>query len=118
MSEQVIDSARAESVRKALGFYKVMSVLAGVALFILCVVVFIHYALGNAGPSEAWSPIHGLIYFVYVIATANLGFKAGWSLVRMVRIMLAGFIPVLPFVVERKVAREVEAQLAAVTLAG
>ena len=118
MSEQAIDGAKAESVRKALGFYKVMSVVAGIALFILVVVVVIHYGFDNPKPSETWSPIHGLIYFVYVISTANLGFKAGWSLGRMVRIMLAGFIPVLPFIVERKVAREVEAQLAAVTLAG
>jgi integral membrane protein len=111
MSEQAIDSARAESVRKALGYYKVMSIVAGVALFILCIVVFIHYVLGNPKPSETWSPIHGILYFVYVLSTANLGFKVGWSLSRMVKIMLAGFIPVLPFIVERKVAREVTAQI-------
>jgi integral membrane protein len=112
MSEQAIDSARAESVRKALGYYKVMSIVAGIALFILCIVVFIHYVLGNAKPSETWSPIHGILYFVYVLATANLGFKVGWSLPRMIRIMLVGFVPVLPFIVEPKVAREVEGQLA------
>ena len=116
MSEQAIDSARAGSIRKALGFYKVMSIIAGVALFILCIVVFIHYVLGNAKPSEAWSPIHGVLYFVYVISTANLGFKTGWSLGRMVRVMLVGFVPLLPFIVEPKVAREVEGQLAAGSL--
>ena len=66
-------------------------------------------ASAGVGLSAAWSPIHGLIYFVYVVAIANLGFKVGWSLPRMVLTMLTGFVPVLPFVVERRVTREVEA---------
>jgi len=67
---------------------------------------------GRGGLSAAWSPIHGLIYFVYVISIANLGFKVGWSLPRMVLTMLSGFVPVLPFVVERRVRREVEGRIA------
>ena len=49
---------------------------------------------------------------MFVLSIANLGFKVGWSLPRMIQIMLSGFVPLLPFIVERKVAREVEAQLA------
>ncbi|HEY5247898.1 MAG TPA: DUF3817 domain-containing protein, partial [Dermatophilaceae bacterium] len=60
-----------------------------------------------------WSPIHGAIYFVFVLSIANLGFKVGWSLPRMVLTMMSGFVPVVPFFVERYVAREVEAQLVA-----
>ena len=112
MSEQVMDAAKAESIRKALGFFKIMAFIAGVALFILIVVVVIHYGFDNPRPSETWSPIHGLIYMVYVVSVAMLGFRAGWPLSRMVKIMLAGFVPGLPFYVERKVAAEVTAQLA------
>jgi hypothetical protein len=50
---------------------------------------------------------------VFVLSIANLGFKVGWTLPRMVLTMMSGFVPVLPFFVERRVAREVEAQLAA-----
>ena len=46
------------------------------------------------------------------MATALLGFKVGWSLPKMVGVMLAGCVPFLSFWVERKVAREVEAQMA------
>ena len=38
-----------------------------------------------------------------MISIANLGFKVGWGLPRMVLTMLSGFVPVLPFVVERRV---------------
>ena len=116
MSEQVRPAARPLDVgaaRKALGFFKVMATLAGIALFILVIVVIIHYGFHNAKPSDTWSPIHGVIFFVYVVSVANLGFKMRWSLVRMVRIMLAGVVPILPFFVERKVAAEVDAELSA-----
>ena len=49
---------------------------------------------------------------MFVVSIANLGFKVGWSLPRMILTMMSGFVPVLPFIVERKVAREVEGQLA------
>ena len=60
-----------------------------------------------------WPQPHGFIYIVYLVATANLGFKVGWSLGRMVLVMLAGVVPFLSFWAERKVAGETEARLAA-----
>ena len=113
MSEQVRPVRDVVAARKALRFFTVMAILAGCALFVLVVIIVINGGLGKGGPSTVWSPIHGLVYFVYVLSIANLGFKVGWSLPRMILTMLSGFVPVLPFVVERKVAREVEAQLAA-----
>ena len=113
MSEQVRPVRDVVAAHKALGFFKVMAILAGCALFVLVVIIVINGGLGKGGPSAVWSPIHGLVYFVYVLSIANLGFKVGWSLPRMILTMLSGFVPVLPFVVERKVSSEVEAQLAA-----
>lgn len=99
------------AARKALGYFKVMAIAAGLALFVLVVIIVINGGFGKGGASEVWSPIHGVIYFVFVLSIANLGFTVGWSLPRMILTMLSGFVPVLPFIVERKVAREVEAQL-------
>ncbi|MEP7018538.1 MAG: DUF3817 domain-containing protein [Actinomycetota bacterium] len=123
MSEQVRPDQRVrqirdvEAARKALGFFKVMAITAGCALFVLIVIIVINGGFGKGGASTVWSPIHGAIYFVFVLSIANLGFKVGWTLPRMIRLMLSGFVPLLPFFVERKVAREVEAQLAG-SLAG
>jgi len=113
MSEQVTSIRDVAAARKALGFFKVMAITAGCALFVLIVIIVINGGFGKGGASTVWSPIHGFIYFVFVLSIANLGFKVGWSLPRMILTMMSGFVPVLPFIVERKVAREVEGVLAA-----
>lgn len=112
MSEQVRPVRDEAAARKALRYFKIMAITAGCALFVLVVILVVNGGFGKGGASTVWSPIHGVIYFVFVLSVANLGFKVGWSLPRMVLTMLVGFVPVLPFVVERKVARQVEAQLA------
>jgi len=113
MSEQVPPIRDVATARKALGYFKVMAITAGCALVVLVVIIVINGGVGKGGLSAVWSPIHGAIYFVFVLSIANLGFKVGWSLPRMVLIMLSGFVPLLPFFIERNVAREVEGQLAA-----
>ncbi len=113
MSEQVRPIRDVGAARKALGFFKVMAITAGCALVVLVVIIVINGGIGRGGLSVVWSPIHGLIYFVFVLSIANLGFKVGWSLPRMILIMMSGFVPLLPFFIERKVARAVESRLAA-----
>jgi integral membrane protein len=112
MSEQVRPVRDVAAARKALMFFKAMAITAGCALFVLIVIIAINGGFGKGGASAVWSPIHGVIFFVFVVSIANLGFKVGWSLPRMILTMLSGFVPLVPFIVERKVAREVEAQLA------
>ncbi|MBC7559608.1 MAG: DUF3817 domain-containing protein [Dermatophilaceae bacterium] len=111
MSEQLRPIRDVVAARKALGLFKVMAITAGCALFVLIGIIVINGGFGKGGASAVWSPIHGAIYFGYVVSIANLGFKVGWSLPRMVLIMMSGFVPVLPFIVERRVVREVEAQI-------
>ena len=113
MSEQVRPISDVAAARKALGFFKVMAITAGCALFVLIVIIVINGGFGKGGASTVWSPIHGAIFFVFVLSIANLGFKVGWGLPRMILTMMSGFVPLLPFFVERNVAREVEAQIAA-----
>ena len=101
--------------RSRLTFFKVMAFIVGVGLLVLVVEMVLSYGFGMKGddnPLHWWPQPHGFIYMVYLVATALLGFKVGWSLPKMVGVMLAGCVPFLSFWVERKVAREVEAQLA------
>jgi len=112
MSEQVRPIRDVAAARKALGFFKVMAITAGCALFVLIAIIVNNGGFGKGGASAVWSPIHGVIFFVFVLSIANLGFKVGWTLPRMILIMLSGFVPILPFVVERIVAREVAAAIA------
>lgn len=104
------------AARKALTFFKVMAFIVGVGLLVLVVEMVLEYATsmrGEQNPLKWWPQPHGFIYMLYLVATANLGFKVGWSLARMVGVMLAGCVPFLSFWVERRVASEVESRLAA-----
>jgi integral membrane protein len=106
MMPGVTDIKDPTGTTKALTFFKTMAIMSGLALFIF------NGGFGKGGASAVWSPIHGMIFFVYVISIANLGFKVGWSLPKMVGIMLTGFVPLLPFWAERRFVAEVEGRLA------
>ena len=105
-----------DGTRSRLTFFKVMAFVVGVGLILLLVEMVLSYGVGLKGeenPLHWWPQPHGFIYMVYLVATALLGFKVGWSLTRMVLVMLAGCVPFLSFWVERRVAAEVGAGLAA-----
>ena len=105
----------ATAARKALTFFKVMAFIVGIGLLVLLVEIVLEYGTsmkGEQNPLHWWPQPHGFIYMVYLVATANLGFKVGWSLPKMVGVMLAGCVPFLSFWVERKVAAEVDGRLA------
>ena len=105
-----------DGIRPRLTFFKVMAFIVGVGLLLLVAEIVISYGFGRKGdqnPLSWWPQPHGFIYMVYLVATALLGFKVNWPLTKIVLVMLAGCVPFLSFWVERRVAREVEAGLAA-----
>ena len=112
MSEQVRPISDVAAARKALGFFKVMAILVGIGLLVLCLGMVLKFGYDKPGLSDFWDQKHGLLYMIYVGATANLGFKMRWSPGHMVAIMLAGVVPFLSFWAEHKVAGQVESELA------
>ncbi|HEU5000019.1 MAG TPA: DUF3817 domain-containing protein [Lapillicoccus sp.] len=119
MSTYPTTMAKPAQIRSALRFYRVMAVIAGIALFVLLAAMFVKYGPPqNPGFSAIWSPIHGVIYLVYAVSIANLGFKSAWGLKRIVLNLLTGFVPILPFVAEARVTRSTEALLSRVYFAG
>ena len=93
------------ATRTALKAFRLMSFVAGAALFVLILEMVLKYGFDNDVLSW-WSPVHGLIFMAFAISTANLGFKIGWSLFRMAGILLASCLPFVPFVIESRVWRE------------
>jgi integral membrane protein len=113
MSEQVRPMRDVAGARKALAFFRVMAILVGIGLLVLCLGMVLKYGYDKSGLSDFWDQKHGLLYMIYVFATANLGFKMRWSLGRMVTVMLAGVVPFLSFWAEHKVAGQVAGELVA-----
>ena len=104
--KQAVAGADPRTVASGLSFFRVSAIVAGLAMFVLIVEMVLKYGVGNDALAW-WSPVHGLIFMVFAVATANLGFKVGWSVGRMVVILLLACIPFLAFVEERRVVREV-----------
>ena len=119
MSTYPTTMAKPKQIRQALTIYRVMAVIAGIALFVLIAAMIVKYGPAQSpGFSSAWSPIHGLIYLVYAGSIANLGLKSAWGLKRIVLNLLTGFVPILPFIAERRVTASTEALLSRAYFAG
>ncbi|GAA0981817.1 DUF3817 domain-containing protein [Acrocarpospora macrocephala] len=97
----------------ALKPFRVMAYVVGVMLLVLTTCIILRYGFDIEGPSKIVSPIHGFLYMVYLVAAVNLGMKARWSWAYILGVMLAGTIPFLSFVFERRVTDRVHRELAA-----
>ena len=103
-------STQSKSLNTAWNFFKYMAFIVGVALAVLTFVALPYeYILGHGKSAltvAAWTA-HGWLFPIYLIATFNLSLKLKWSIGKTLLIMLAGTVPLMSFVAERKVAREV-----------
>ncbi|HEU0086153.1 MAG TPA: DUF3817 domain-containing protein [Pseudonocardiaceae bacterium] len=98
-------------VRRLLA-YRVMAYVTGVLLLLLCTSMVLKYGFGNDVLN--WSAYaHGWMYMVYLITVVLLGTAVRWRPGRMVLVALAGTIPLMSFVAERSVTREVRTRLGA-----
>ncbi len=92
----------------ALTRFRVMATVVGIGLLILVFVAMPLRYLGDYPTfSEHFSPVHGALYMVYLVTVVDLGRRVDWSLARTVGVMVAGAVPFLSFVVERRRVREI-----------
>ncbi len=98
-------------MKGALLRYRVMAYIVGVLLLVL---VFVAMPLKYLGDDptlvETIGPVHGFLYAVYLLVTLDLALRAKWRWGFTLLVMLAGTIPFLSFVAERRVAHRVAAE--------
>ncbi len=106
--------------RGALSRYRVLAIITGVMLLILCVEMIVKYGVGAFVDVDgvmryvSWIPFaHGWIYVVYLVTVLDLWTKMRWGWGRLATMVFAGVVPVMSFVLEKKVHAEAEAKLAA-----
>lgn len=99
-------------VASALKFFQFMAYIVGVMLLMLCGGMVAKYGFGNDIVVAVVGPIHGFLYMVYLVAALHLGLKARWGIGYLLLVLLAGTIPFLSFVVERKVTDRVRKEIA------
>jgi integral membrane protein len=97
----------------ALQRYRVIAWVVGVGLLVLVfVAVPLKYFADTPALVEVVGPIHGFLYVIYLLCSLDLAFRTRWNLLRTLLVMLAGTVPFLSFVAERKVTANVTAVMA------
>jgi integral membrane protein len=96
-------------MRRALTAYRVMAWVVGVWLIVLVFVAMpLKYLADSPTMVEIVGPVHGFLYMAYLAVTLTLAYRARWSPVRTILVMLAGTVPFMSFVAERRVTRWLE----------
>jgi integral membrane protein len=103
--------------RQALQRYRVMAWVTGTMLLILCLEVILRHAVRVDADMVAWISwvpfAHGWIYVVYLAVVMDLWSKMRWSFGRLAAMVLAGVVPVMSFVLERRVHADAVVRLEA-----
>lgn len=102
------------NLRSPLDRYRLLAYIVGTALVIL---VFIGIPLQVWGHNDTVEKIvgtvHGFLYIVYAVLSLELAIRYRFSPLRIICSLLAGLIPIMTFVAERKNTAYVRARLAA-----
>lgn len=98
-----------ESIRKALTGYRVLAWATGLWLIALCYETVMKYGFND--DSLGWiAVVHGWVYFVYLLFTANLAVKVRWPIAKTVGVLLAGTIPLVGIIVEHFQTQSIKEQ--------
>ena len=87
--------------------YRVLAYVVGVGLAVLVFAGIPLQALGHPQLVTILGPIHGVFYMLYLVAALDLARRARFGLAEMLAMVGAGFVPVLAFVIERRITRRV-----------
>lgn len=101
------ETAATTNLRAPLLRFRVAAFVTGFGLLGLVAVMVLRYGFDNPEPSAVYSPIHGVIYMVYLVVAVDLALKARWSVKGTIGVLLAGCVPLLSFLAERAVTRRV-----------
>ena len=91
--------------------YRVMAWVTGVVLATSCLVAlrFWPWYVGEGAAGVLWTA-HGYLYLVYVAVAFHLAYRLRWKPVRTVLVLLAGTVPLMSFVAERRVTADLRRQ--------
>ena len=95
----------------ALRRYRVMAYVTGSMLLVLCLEMVLKY--GFHVYALDWVPrLHGFVYIVYLVTVFDLWSVMRWKLGRFATMAAAGVVPVMSFILERRVHADGQERLA------
>lgn len=98
----------------ALSRFRVMAYVTGVVLALgaLFGLQFWPWYVGESKAGILWTA-HGWLYILYVVAAFQLAYQQRWKAVKTVLVLLAGTVPFMSFVAERRVVADLRREAAA-----
>jgi integral membrane protein len=88
----------------ALTRFRIAAYTVGVLLLALAFVAMpLKYLADSPQLVAIIGPVHGFGYMVYLVVAFDLAVRAKWPLTRTVLVLLAGTVPIMSFVAERRV---------------
>lgn len=97
-----------EKIRSALIGYRTLAWMTGIWLIALCYEIILKYVVKVDNPPSWIGVVHGWVYFIYLLFTANLAVKVRWPIGKTIGVLLAGTIPLLGIIVEQVQTREIK----------
>lgn len=73
-----------ETIRKALNGYRLMAWTTGIWLIALCYEMVVKYIVKVDDPPTWIGVVHGWVYFIYLLFTANLAVKVRWPIAKTI----------------------------------
>ena len=90
---------------KALKRFRFIAYLAGIILILFTIEIVIKYTLG---PEIPWfAQLHGIVYMIYLVIGFDISRRANLTWGQTLLVLLAGTIPVLSFVAEKRIRRRI-----------
>ncbi|HPY24346.1 MAG: hypothetical protein QG655_955 [Actinomycetota bacterium] len=97
-----------DKIRSALNGYRALAWMTGIWLIALCYEIILKYVVKVDNPPTWIGVVHGWVYFVYLLFTANLAVKVRWPISKTIGVLLAGTVPLLGIIVEQVQTRELK----------
>lgn len=97
-----------DKIRNALLGYRILAWTTGIWLIALCYEIVLRYVVKVDDPPTWIGVVHGWVYFIYLLFTANLAVKVRWPIAKTIGVLLAGTIPLLGIIVEQVQTRDLK----------
>lgn len=91
-------------MRLNVALYRVMAYVTGVVLIVLCVLAILQPFVADKAAVSVLGLVHGTLYIVYLLVAFALSRRLRLPAWPTAAVLLAGTVPVMTFVVERRIS--------------
>lgn len=90
-----------------INLYRKIAVIEGISyLILLCIAMPLKYFFNIPEAVKYFGWIHGILFLVFFVILILAFIKYRWSWMRLVLYLIASVLPIVPFILDQKLAKE------------